>query len=102
MVFTATVCFVFETVDLGGPAQLFFIHFESASIYFFTIEFGLRLLACANQLRFLTSALNLIDLCAILPYYISLGLGSESGGLGVMRDSYEVDQGLSRPAPGEV
>ncbi|KAL9954911.1 hypothetical protein ACROYT_G042497 [Oculina patagonica] len=48
---------------------------ESICISWFTLEFLLRLLSCPNKLKFMLDILNLIDLAAIVPYYIELALG---------------------------
>lgn len=52
----------------GGP---WFI-VESFCVTFFTLEFVLRLIAAPNRLRFLRSIINLVDLLAILPFYIAI------------------------------
>ncbi|KAJ7374699.1 Potassium voltage-gated channel sub A member 2 [Desmophyllum pertusum] len=54
---------------------------EIFCVAWFTFEYVARLLAAPQKLRFVRSFLNIIDLIAILPYYIILGLsagGTES------------------------
>ncbi len=46
-------------------------YMEMACIAYFTIEFLLRLLASPNKLRFFIDFLNIIDLLAIIPFYIT-------------------------------
>lgn len=45
---------------------------EIICITWFTVEYLIRLLASPNKLTFIRSFLNLIDLAAILPYFITL------------------------------
>ncbi|XP_036409796.1 potassium voltage-gated channel subfamily V member 2-like [Megalops cyprinoides] len=45
---------------------------EICSILFFTLEYFLRLLTTCNIKRFLKSALNFVDLVAVMPYFIQL------------------------------
>ncbi|XP_062513117.1 potassium voltage-gated channel subfamily A member 7-like [Corticium candelabrum] len=53
-----------------GP---FFI-IESLCISWFTIELLCRFISCPNKLKFIKSFLNIIDLVAILPYFMTLPL----------------------------
>ena len=38
------------------------------------VKFQIRLVACPNKLKFVKSPMNVIDLLAILPYYVSIAL----------------------------
>jgi hypothetical protein len=52
----------------------------------FTIEFVVRLFASPEKCHFLTSLLNIVDLVAILPFYITLALdSSKSNSVTVLR-----------------
>jgi potassium voltage-gated channel Shab-related subfamily B member 1 len=83
------------------------VHLEAACIGWFTFEYVLRLWAAPDRRRFLTSALNVIDLIAILPYYVSLvmdeadstanvGIATGGGGGG---DVTSADTSSPPPAP---
>ena len=45
---------------------------DQLAITFFTLEYCLRLALCPNKRKFLLDKMNLIDLIAIIPFYISL------------------------------
>ena len=89
VVLIATFFFVIESMEeFSSPAWTgIFNGYEHASIYFFTIEYVLRLFASEQRFKFMTSSLNVVDLGAILPFYITLAISDESagGGLGVLR-----------------
>lgn len=65
--------------------------FEAACIILFTVEFALRMLTCTQRPRqdrrflpYLMKPLNIVDIFAILPWYVELLFGGDSG-LAVLR-----------------
>ncbi|XP_021510505.1 potassium voltage-gated channel subfamily V member 2 [Meriones unguiculatus] len=56
----------------GGDPGPILEHVEMLCVAFFTLEFLLRLASTPNLRRFARSALNLVDLVAILPFYLQL------------------------------
>lgn len=59
---------------------------ESACIVWFTFEYVMRLISSPQKLVFIRSFLNLIDIVAIMPYYITLPMqDTKASSLGVLR-----------------
>nr|XP_003472242.1 potassium voltage-gated channel subfamily V member 2 [Cavia porcellus] len=56
----------------GGDPRSILEHVETLCVAFFTLEFLLRLISTPDLRRFARSALNLVDLVAILPLYLQL------------------------------
>ncbi|XP_071750253.1 potassium voltage-gated channel subfamily B member 2-like [Lepeophtheirus salmonis] len=50
--------------------------FDTLCVAFFTIEYSIRFICCPVKLRFVLEPMNLVDLFAILPFYLSLFLRS--------------------------
>ncbi|XP_077615427.1 potassium voltage-gated channel subfamily V member 2 [Crocuta crocuta] len=63
----------------GGDPRPILEHVELLCIAFFTLEFLLRLASTPDLRRFARSALNLVDLVAILPLYLQLLLECVTG-----------------------
>ncbi|MDA1094089.1 MAG: ion transporter, partial [Acidobacteria bacterium] len=51
---------------------------ETVLVALFTIEYGLRIAVADDRWRFVRSFSGLIDLVAILPFYVSLGIDLRS------------------------
>jgi Ion transport protein len=58
---------------------------EGIIVGFFTIEYLLRFFASPYKLRFLIGFMNIIDLLAVLPFYLTLIIGSGISGIAVIR-----------------
>lgn len=61
-----------EPVDFGHQFQLVFLCLDTACVMIFTFEYGLRLFAAPDRCKFVRSVMSIIDVVAILPYYIGL------------------------------
>lgn len=68
------------SVELSWLAPPLLDALEYLCIAWFTAEFVLRLLCARDRCRFLRSVANIIDLLAILPFYITLLVESLCGG----------------------
>ena len=71
------VVFIIELTDKSdiSPSSLTFTYSDllfSFVIVFFTLEFLLRLSICPNKVKFIRDPMNVIDICAIVPFYLSL------------------------------
>ena len=92
------VSVILETVEDWGElyAEAFFL-FEIASVAVFTIEYLLRVWSCTEassrrfrrpvlgRLRYMTTPLALVDLFAILPFYLAFAIGVDLRFLRVIR-----------------
>lgn len=58
---------------------------EDLCITVFTIEFSLRVATTPSKWKFITQPLNIIDLMAILPFYLELFMGNAAGSGAVIR-----------------
>nr|XP_039250332.1 potassium voltage-gated channel protein Shal-like isoform X2 [Styela clava] len=75
---------IVETIPCGKPPgsvevlpcsdryQLVFFCLDTACVMIFTFEYSLRLFAAPNRCKFMRSVMSIIDVVAILPYYIGL------------------------------
>ncbi|XP_061695122.1 potassium voltage-gated channel subfamily G member 1 [Syngnathoides biaculeatus] len=68
--------------ELGTCSQMCYNIFivETVCVAWFSLEFSLRFIQDRSKLTFLRQPLNLIDVLAILPYYITLLVDSTSKG----------------------
>ena len=55
------------------PIVVFIIEMtDNFVIVFFSLEFVVRLIICPNKIKFMRDPMNIIDICAIVPFYLSL------------------------------
>jgi voltage-gated potassium channel len=75
LIITSLITFTIDTLpDLSGSTKELLGYIEVFTVIIFTIEYLLRILIAEKKLSFLLSFYGLIDLAAILPFYISSGL----------------------------
>ncbi|MFN3161224.1 MAG: ion transporter [Rubinisphaera brasiliensis] len=73
------VTFSIETLpDLSPETRRLLAVIEAVTVGIFTAEYLLRLVVAENKLSFVTSFFGIVDLLAILPFYISTGLDLRS------------------------
>ena len=60
-----------EPIEAPNLSDVFFFT-ETICITWFSCEFSLRLLSCPNKFKFITNIMNMIDLVAIAPYFITV------------------------------
>jgi len=74
---------IVETVDCSGVTcgkrhSKIFFSIEATCVIGFTIEYGLRLYAAPDRYLYARTVLSIIDIIAILPFYISLFMTNHS------------------------
>jgi voltage-gated potassium channel len=79
LIFCSLVCFTIETIpDLSTSVYKTLDRLEILFIGAFTIEYFARIYFSENKIKFLFSFYGIIDLFAILPFYLSLGFDLRS------------------------
>uniref|UniRef100_A0A7S3G4A9 Ion transport domain-containing protein n=2 Tax=Palpitomonas bilix TaxID=652834 RepID=A0A7S3G4A9_9EUKA len=83
LIVISSVSFVLETVPImnEGVGQIVFESIEYFCIVIFTFEYVIRICTTSSVRTFITSVSNAIDLIAIVPFYVELGLLLGSGQL---------------------
>lgn len=61
-----------ENLTCGEVHQSIFFTMESICVIIFTVELLVRFYVCPKKKKFMLDAMNVIDILAILPYYITL------------------------------
>ncbi|XP_019202003.1 potassium voltage-gated channel subfamily D member 2 isoform X2 [Oreochromis niloticus] len=61
-----------KVMSCGERYELAFFCLDTACVMIFTVEYLLRLLAAPSRYKFVKSVMSIIDVVAIMPYYIGL------------------------------
>lgn len=67
-----------------------YFYIDTVCVGFFTFEYIARLIVCPNRLKFIINRMSIVDVLAILPYYIDLLLESISVGTSLGIDALVV------------
>jgi voltage-gated potassium channel len=79
LIVLSLIAFAVETLpDLSGGTKRVLHLFEVVCVSIFTLEYGLRWFVATPRWKFITSFFGIIDLIAILPFYLSLGIDIRS------------------------
>ena len=79
LILYSVFCFSLETLpNLSVDTRLFLKYSEIAVVVIFTCEYILRILLSPNRLRFIFSFYGLVDLIAILPFYLAFAIDLRS------------------------
>jgi hypothetical protein len=73
------ITYCLETVPALKPKKINWFLMECVWITWFTMELILRFCFTPNRFRFLVSPFGLVDLVAVLPFYLTLFLRSDEG-----------------------
>ena len=74
LIISSIIALTFETLPDWSPAAIRAFHiFETITVILFTIEYVLRIATSPEKRRYIFSFYGIIDLVAILPFYLSLG-----------------------------
>jgi voltage-gated potassium channel len=79
LIVVSLVTFAVETLpDLSARAQWWLRAVEIVTVVLFTIEYLLRIVVAERKLKFIFSFYGIIDLLAILPFYLAPGVDLRS------------------------
>lgn len=88
LICVSSLVFCLETLpryDNDPKAQDAFYAVEVFAAVMFTIEYVVRSLCCPNWRRFVIQPLNIVDLVAVLPFYLELMMPMSVAGIQVLR-----------------
>ncbi len=73
------ISFSIETIPRVNPRLLYFLNiFNITSIVVFTVEYLMRIFVADRKLKYIFSFFGIIDLVAILPFFLQLGIDLRS------------------------
>lgn len=79
LIIISLVSFSVETLpDLSPTTRKLLRTIEIFTVVIFTVEYILRVVVADNKIRFITSFFGVIDLLAILPFYVASGIDLRS------------------------
>ena len=79
LIVISLISFSIETIpDLSKTTKIILRYVEIITVFIFSMEYLLRLLIADKKLKFIFSFYGIIDLMAILPFYISSGIDLRS------------------------
>jgi voltage-gated potassium channel len=79
LILLSLIAFSIETLpDLSPTSQVWLTRFEVFCIVVFTLEYALRVAVATPRLRYVCSFFGIVDLIAILPFYVGLGIDLRS------------------------
>ena len=79
LIVLSLISFSIETLpEISIKTKQFLRYFEIFSITIFTVEYILRLFVSKKKLKFIFSFYGIIDLMAILPFYLTIGIDLRS------------------------
>ena len=79
LIIFSLITFSLETLpNLDTRTQLFLLYSEIITVMIFTVEYLVRLLVSDRKLKFIFSFFGLVDLFAILPFYLSTSIDLRS------------------------
>uniref|UniRef100_A0A3P9NVC5 Potassium voltage-gated channel subfamily D member 3 n=1 Tax=Poecilia reticulata TaxID=8081 RepID=A0A3P9NVC5_POERE len=73
-----------KDMPCGERYTVAFFCIDTACVMIFTVEYLLRLFAAPSRYRFMRSVMSIIDVVAILPYYIGLVMTNNEDGLRIL------------------
>jgi voltage-gated potassium channel len=75
LILVSLVTFSTETLpNLSDPTRRILRYIEVVTVMIFTLEYIARVAVADDRLKFITSFFGLVDLAAILPFYIATGV----------------------------